>query len=63
MVSKKALEEFKVIYKAEFGEKLSDEEAMGKGTKFLNLMKVIMRPVPKNTSKLSSEINQKGGNL
>ena len=61
MISKTSLEKFKTIYKEEFGEELSDQEAMEKATKFLNLMKVIMKPIPKDTVNLGNEEN--GGNL
>ncbi len=55
MISKKALEEFKKIYKAEFGEELSASEAMEKSTRFLNLMKVIMRPIPNEVDEVSNK--------
>ncbi len=51
MISKTVLEKFRQIYKTEFGEELADQEAMEKATKFLNLMKVIMRPIPKEIIK------------
>ena len=47
MVSKDGLEKFKQIYEKEFGEKLSNSEAMEKAVKFLNLMRVVSRPTPK----------------
>ena len=61
MISNKALDKFKRIYETEFGEKLPDHEAMEKATKFLNLMRVIMRPIPTENNNLSSQANQKGG--
>ena len=45
-IETKAAEKFGTIYKEEFGEKLTDQEAMEKATKFLNLMKVILKPIP-----------------
>ena len=50
-LSERAIKKFKEIYKEEFGEKLSNQEAMEKATKFLNLMRVIMRPIPKEMIK------------
>lgn len=47
MISKKSLDEFKAIYKSQFGEDISDQEALTQATKLLNLMKVIYRPLPK----------------
>lgn len=47
MLSKKAIDEFKAIYKKEFNEDLSYEEALEKGTKLINLFKVIYSPIPK----------------
>lgn len=47
MISKEQLEKFKEIYKNQFGEELSDQDALEKATKLLNMMKVIYRPLPK----------------
>jgi len=44
--SKEAIEEFKKIYKKEFGEELSDQDATERATKLLNLMEVIYKPIP-----------------
>lgn len=63
MVTKLALEKFKRIYEAEFGIKLADNEALEKATKFLNLTRVIMRPIPTEKDGLSRQVNQKGGDL
>lgn len=46
MMDEKSLAEFKRIYKEGFGEELSNQEAIEKATKFLNLMKVILKPIP-----------------
>jgi len=48
MISKKALEEFKKIYKEEFGSDISDEEALEKATNLLNLFRVIYKPIRKD---------------
>ena len=58
-MTNKALQEFKQIYRAEFGEELSDQEAMEKATKFLNLMRVIMRPIPVKTGGMGSQNTHK----
>jgi len=44
--SKEAIEEFKEIYKKEFGEELSDQDATERATKLLNLMEAIYKPIP-----------------
>lgn len=46
MLSKQAIDEFKAIYKKEFGEEISDEEAREKGQKLISLFKTIYRPIP-----------------
>ena len=45
MVSEKALREFKNIYRKEYGEDISDEEALGLAVNFLTFMNSIYRPV------------------
>ena len=47
MISDKALQEFKKIWKEEIGEDISDEKAMEEGTSLLTLFNVIYRPVKK----------------
>ena len=47
MVSKEKLKEFKKIYKKRFSENLSDQVALEKATKLLNLVKVIYQPITK----------------
>jgi len=47
MISKEKLKEFKKIYKKRFGEHLSDQVALEKATKLLNLVKVVYRPMTK----------------
>ena len=48
-LSKKALDEFKAIYKAEYGVELSNAEALAKGIRLLRLFKEVYRPI-KNTT-------------
>ena len=41
MLSKQAIKEYKEIYKKEYGEELSDEEAIKQGTNLIELVKLI----------------------
>ena len=45
MLSKKAIDDYKKIYKDTYGKNLSDKEALEKATKFLNLFKTIYKPI------------------
>lgn len=45
-LSKQAIEKFKAIYKKEFIKDISDEKANELATNFLNLFKIIYRPIP-----------------
>ena len=47
MISETALQEFKRLYVEEFGEEISDEQAMELGTNLLTLFDHIYRPVKK----------------
>lgn len=47
MISKKALEEFKAIWRKQFSEDISDEKATEEGIKLLTLMKAVYRPIKK----------------
>lgn len=57
MISEIALQEFKKIWLAEFGEEISDERAAELGINLLTLFDKIYRPVPK--SWLGASENQK----
>lgn len=48
MISETALQEFKRLWLEEFGEEISDEQAMEVGTNLLNLFNHIYRPVKKS---------------
>ena len=50
-LSKEAIEEFKEIYFKEFGEKISDEEAIGMGENLVSLFEIIYRPLPEKILK------------
>jgi hypothetical protein len=47
MLSKKALEEFKKIWKNEFKEDISDEVATEQATRLLTLMNAVYKPIKK----------------
>jgi len=44
MISKESLGEFKKIYKEEFGEEISDQEALEQATKLLRLVEIVYKP-------------------
>ena len=43
MLSKQAIDEYKKIYKEEFGKEISDEQANEWGTELIELMKIFLR--------------------
>jgi flagellin-specific chaperone FliS len=45
-LNKEAIEEFKEIYKREFGKTISDEKAQELGQNLLSLFKIIYRAIP-----------------
>jgi len=49
-LSKQAIREFKSIYKKEFKEDISDNEAYELAANLLSLFKIIYRPIPKKDS-------------
>ena len=46
-LSKEAIEEFKEIYRQEFSEEIDDQKALELALNFLNLFKVIYKPITK----------------
>ena len=48
MISKEALEEYKRIYKNQFGENISDEEALDQAINLLTLVDRIYGPIKKD---------------
>lgn len=56
MISEKALEEYKALYKEEFGEEISNEKAMDEAVSLLTMFDAIYRPVKKSWLK---EIDEK----
>lgn len=55
MISETAIKEFKELYLAEFGEKISDEQAVELGTNLLSLFNKIYRPLKKSWLEAVSE--------
>lgn len=51
MLSRNAIEEYKAIYKKQFGKEITDAEAEEQGMKLLRLFKIIYRPIPKGWPK------------
>jgi hypothetical protein len=45
-LSPKAIEDFKKIYREDYGVELTDSEALALAVSFFNLMRVICRPLP-----------------
>ncbi|KKQ85184.1 MAG: hypothetical protein UT08_C0009G0018 [Candidatus Woesebacteria bacterium GW2011_GWB1_38_8] len=51
MLSRQAIDEYKAIYKKEYGKDITDAEAEEQGMKLLRLFKIIYRPIPKGWPK------------
>lgn len=47
MISKESLEEFKRIYRKQFGKEISDQDALEFATKLLRLMEIVYKPMTK----------------
>ena len=47
MLSQRAINDFKKIWKKEFKEEISDEKAEEKGLELLKFIKLIYKPIPK----------------
>ncbi len=59
MISKESLEKFKRLYKEQFKEELSDDEALRRATRLLNLYRAIYLPLPyQNENDGKTENNQ-----
>lgn len=50
-ISKEKLEEFKMLYKKHFDKEVTDQEALEKGTKLVNFMRVVLRQSSQKYSK------------
>jgi hypothetical protein len=61
-LSKEAIDKYKQIYKKNFGEEISDEEAREQGESLISLFRVIYRPLPgknygiKNDPDISTQV-------
>lgn len=53
MLSSKAIEDFQRLYKQDFGKEISKQEAMERGTKLVELMKIICKTPKQEKDKLS----------
>lgn len=51
MLTKKAVEEFRQIWKEKFNEDISYERAETEGIKLLEFFKLIYKPIPKQKTK------------
>jgi len=54
-LSKKAIDEYKEIYKRKFGEEITDQEAYEQASNLLRLFKVIYRPLPSEKKNKNSK--------
>lgn len=57
-LSQKAIDEFKTIYRAEFGREITDDEALRMGWNLLCLYKLLLKPpAPHSISKQDNQID------
>lgn len=54
-LSKKAIDEYKEIYRREYGKTLTDEDAYEQASNLLRLFKVIYRPLPSEKKNKNSK--------
>lgn len=50
MLTPKAIEELKVIYRKRYGEELNDSQAFEMGNRLLNLFRTVLKSLPGNES-------------
>lgn len=50
------LKEFKVLYEREFGEALSDQDAVAKATALVTLFGAIYRPIPTDKARIYNQL-------
>jgi len=62
MISEKALQEFKAIYKKKTGNDISDQDALESATKLLTLVNAVYRPIKKEWLEEYEKKNQKPEN-
>ena len=58
-VSPKALEEYKAIYRKNFGKDISDADALEQATKLLRLMEIVYKPMTKEEYNEITKLNEK----
>lgn len=58
LISEERLQEFREIYADEFGEELSDEEALEKALDVLRMFRAIYRPIPRAKLDLYKELQR-----
>jgi hypothetical protein len=63
MVSEKALQEFKTIWREEFGEDISDEKALEEATALLTMFDAIYRPIRKEWAEEFEKDHQANGTV
>jgi len=51
MLSEEAIKEFQMLYKAQYGQDISMEEATAKGESLLRLYKAVYKPSSKDNTK------------
>lgn len=59
-ISKERIEEFKQIYKRQFGEEISDERAYELALPILQILKVICQPLPEAHRRTPSPPEKEG---
>jgi hypothetical protein len=48
MLTQKDIEEFRTLYKNHFGKEISNAEAYEQGTRLLNMLRIVYKPIPKS---------------
>lgn len=61
MLSEQSIEKYREIYRKEFGEEISHEEAAEQAQRLLNLARVVMQPMPKSWLGRYKELLKKQG--
>jgi hypothetical protein len=54
-ISSEAIEEFKKIYKEEFGDDLTDDQAQECGLRVLRLFQLLLQPLPDSSERYPQE--------
>jgi hypothetical protein len=59
MVSKELLEKFKKLYQEKYNVTLNDEEATQMATDLVNLMQILLKPLPPQVTDKSKQIERR----